>query len=202
LEKEISTYKKSLDSLHQINLATCGYTKEQRTEDSLHYQNLLRRLSEQSTYVIDSLSASYANKKQRLDPTKIENYYFKNFKSVITGIPDSKNRYTWTFELYKKDKEEYVPAKNQELFNDKKQELLAIINAKIQKEFNIAYKTDSKCFTSKTTPVYDFGKLGIEFQDEKMNFYAIFDFTNDNCKYLYGYTSVEFSADEIAEYLN
>lgn len=201
LEKDIDKHKRSLDSLHRLNLESHTYTKAQRTEDSIRYQNLLRKLSEQYTFYVDSLNTAQNIKKPKVEPTKIENYYFKDFKSVITGIPDYKNRFTWTFELFQKVNDEYIKVENVALFNDKKQELLDIINKKIQNEFNIAYKTDPKCFSSKTAPVYDFKNLGIEFQDGKMNFYAIFNFTNENCKFLYGYTSVEFSADEIQKYL-
>lgn len=201
LEKDIDKHKRSLDSLHLLNLESHTYTKVQRTEDSIRYQNLLKKLSEQYTFYVDSLNTAQNIKKPKVEPTKIENYYFKDFKSVITGIPDYKNRFTWTFELFQKINDEYVKVDNVALFNDKKQELLDIINKKIQNEFNIAYKTDPKCFSSKTAPIYDFRNLGIEFQDGKMNFYAIFNFTSENCKFLYGYTSVEFSADEIQKYL-
>lgn len=201
LEKDVDRHKRSLDSLHNLNLEAHSYTKAQRTEDSIRYQNLLKKLSEQYTFYVDSLNTAQNGRKPKAEPTKIENYYFKDFKSVITGIPDAKNRFTWTFELFQKVNDEYVKVENIALFNDKRQELLDIINKKIQNEFNIAYKTDPKCFTSKTAPIYDFKNLGIEFQDGKMNFYAIFNFTNENCKFLYGYTSVEFSADEIQKYL-
>lgn len=201
LEKDVDRHKRSLDSLHNLNLEAHSYTKAQRTEDSIRYQNLLKKLSEQYTFYVDSLNTAQNSRKPKVEPTKIENYYFKDFKSVITGIPDAKNRFTWSFELYQKINDEYVKVENSVMFNDKKQELLDIINKKIQNEFAIAYKTDPKCFASKTVPTYDFKNLGIEFQDGKMNFYAIFNFTNENCKFLYGYTSVEFAADEIQKYL-
>lgn len=201
LEKDLDKHKRSLDSLHRLNLESHTYTKEQRTEDSIRYQGLLKKLSEQYTFYIDSLNTAQNSKKTKAEPTKIENYYFKDFKSVITGIPDYKNRYTWTFELFQKVNNEYINVDNEALFNDKKQELLDIINKKIQYEFNLAYKTDPKCFSSKTVPLYNFKNLGIEFQDGSMIFYATFNYTNENCKFLYGYTSVEFSADEIQKYL-
>lgn len=201
LENEVLKFKNSLDSLHKLNLESHTYTKAQRTEDSVRYQNLLKKLSEQNTFLVDSLNNVANIRKPKQEPTKIENYYFKDFKSVITGIPDAKNRYTWSFELFQKINDEYIKAENSAMFNDKKQELLNTINNKIQKEFNIAYKTDPKCFTSKVAPTYDFKNLGIEFQDGKMIFYAIFNFTTDYCKYLYGYTSVEFTAEEIQPFL-
>ncbi len=201
LEIEVKKFKNSLDSLHKLNLESHTYSRAQRTEDSIRYQMLLKKLSEQYTFYVDSLNTVQNIRKPKVEPTKIENYYFKDFKSVITGIPDAKNRYTWTFELYQKINGEYVRAENVALFNDKKQELLDIINKKIQKEYAIAYKTDPKCFTSKTPPTFDFKNLGIEFQDGKMNFYATFNYTNENCKFLYGYTSVDFEADEIQPYL-
>ena len=201
LEEDLLKTKTALDSLHKVNTESQAYSLFQRNEDSLRYQNLLRKLSDRNTFIVDSLKSTQNIKKNKQDPTKVETYYYKDFKSVITGTPDEKNRYTYTFELFQKNGEEYVKADNSAPFNDNKQLLLDIINKKIQKDFNASYKIDPKCFTSKTPPIYDFKKLGIEFKDGKINFYAVFDFTTENCYYLYGYTSVEFTVDELKAYL-
>ena len=201
LENELMSNKASLDSLLKVITDNQAYSVFQRNEDSLRYQNLLRKLSDRNMFIVDSIKSIHNTRKTKLEPTKVETYYFKDFKSVITGIPDEKNRYTYTFELFQKNGEEYVKSENLALFNDRKQELLDIINKKIQKDFTSSYKIDPKCFTSKTPPTYDFKKLGIEFKDGKINFYAVFDFTTENCYYLYGYTSVEFKVDELKDYL-
>ncbi len=201
LENELAKNKSSLDSLQRVITDNQAYSIFQRNEDSLRYQNLLRKLSDRNMFIVDSIKSIHNTRRTKQEPTKVETYYFKDFKSVITGTPDEKNRYTYTFELFQKNGEEFVKADNAALFNDKKQELLDIINKKIQKDFNSSYKIDPKCFTSKTPPTYDFKKLGIEFKDGKINFYAVFDFTTENCYYLYGYTSVEFTVDELKAYL-
>ena len=201
LENELAKNKSSLDSLQRVITDNQAYSIFQRNEDSLRYQNLLRKLSERNMFIVDSIKTIHNTRRTKQEPTKVETYYFKDFKTVITGTPDEKNRYTYTFELFQKNGEEYLKADNSALFNDKKQELLDIINKKIQKDFNSSYKIDPKCFTSKTPPTYDFKKLGIEFKDGKINFYAVFDFTTENCYYLYGYTSVEFTVDELKAYL-
>ncbi len=201
LENELTKNKSSLDSLQKVITDNQDYSIFQRNEDSLRYQNLLRKLSDRNMFIVDSIKTIHNTRRTKQEPTKIETYYFKDFKSIITGTPDEKNRYTYTFELFQKSGEEYVKAENSALFNDKKQELLDLINKKIQKDFNSSYKIDPKCFTSKTPPTYDFKKLGIEFKDGKINFYAVFDFTTENCYYLYGYTSVEFTVDELKAYL-
>ena len=201
LEEDLLKTKTALDSLYKVNTESQAYSLFQRNEDSLRYQNLLRKLSDRNTFIVDSLKSSQNIRRSKQDPTKVETYYYKDFKSVITGTPDEKNRYTYTFELFQKNGEEYVKADNSAPFNDNKQALLDIINKKIQKDFNASYKIDPKCFTSKTPPTYDFKKLGIEFKDGKINFYAVFDFTTENCYYLYGYTSVEFTVDELKAYL-
>ena len=201
LENELAKNKSSLDSLQRVITDNQAYSIFQRNEDSLRYQNLLRKLSERNMFIVDSIKSIHSTRRTKQEPTKVETYYFKDFKSVITGTQDEKNRYTYTFELFQKNGEEYIKADNAALFNDKKQELLDIINKKIQKDFNSSYKIDPKCFTSKTPPTYDFKKLGIEFKDGKINFYAVFDFTTENCYYLYGYTSVEFTVDELKAYL-
>ena len=201
LEEDLLKKKNALDSLYKVNTESQAYSLFQRNEDSLRYQNLLRKLSDRNIFIVDSLKLTQNIKRSKQDPTKVETYYYKDFKSVITGTPDEKNRYTYTFELFQKNGEEYVKADNSAPFNDDKQLLLDIINKKIQKDFNASYKIDPKCFTSKIPPIYDFKKLGIEFKDGKINFYAVFDFTTENCYYLYGYTSVEFTVDELKAYL-
>ena len=75
------------------------------------------------------------------------------------------------------------------------------INQKIQKDYISAYKADAKCFKLSNPPMFDFKNLGIEFKDGKITFYASFDFANETCFYLYGYTSVEFTNEEIQQYL-
>lgn len=192
---------KSLDSLKKVNEESKRYSKEQREEDSIRYQTLLQKLSDKNKFVVDSIKKVHEVRRDKQEPSRIENYYFKDFKSVITGTPDTKNRFTWTFELFKKDSSGYISANNDEVFNDKKDELLSIINEKIKSDFDKAYQLDKECFTAKTAPTYTFNKLGLEFKDGSVNFYAVFDFATENCYYLYGYTVVEFTVDEIADYL-
>lgn len=177
------------------------YQLNQKNTDSLKYFKLISKLSDPNIVITDSIKTVQILKKSKIEPTKIENFYFKDFKSVITGVPDEKNRYTWTFELFQKVGGDYLKVSNSTLFNNKKQELLDIINQKIQADFNNAYKSNPNCFKSKTLPTYDYKNLGIEFKDRKINFFATFDYTTENCLYLYGYTSVEFEEKEIEMYL-
>ncbi len=200
LYSEIDTFKDSI-TRSELTIKFQQRQLNQKNADSLKYFHLISKLSEQNTFVTDSVKNAIPAKKGKLEPTKIENFYFKDFKSVITGVPDEKNRYTWTFELFQKVGIEYQKVSNSTLFNDKKGELLAIINQQILKEYTNAYKADAKCFKNPTPPVFDYKNLGIEFKDGKINFYASFDFATENCFYLYGYTSVEFTNEEIEKYL-
>ena len=177
------------------------YQINQKNVDSLKYFHLISKLSDQNTYITDSLKSALAIKRTKIEPTKIETFYFKDFKSVITGVPDDKNRYAWSFELFQKIGNDYQKVSNATLFNDKKEELLTTINQKIQKDYISAYKADPKCFKLSNPPMFDFKNLGIEFKDGKITFYASFDFANETCFYLYGYTSVEFTNEEIQKYL-
>ena len=94
-----------------------------------------------------------------------------------------------------------MSAENEEVFNSKKDELLKLINDRIKTDFEKAYALDPKCFTTSTPPNYTFKNLGLEFRDGKVNFYAVFDFATENCHYLYGYTVVEFSVEELEEFI-
>jgi len=194
-------YKRQLDSLIRVNLESKQYSLEQRTEDSIRYQNLLQKLSDKNTFIVDSIKKIHEVRRDKQEPTRVENYYFKDFKSVITGTPDSKNRFTWTFELFKKGEGDFIPAENEEVFNENKEALLVIINKRVHEDFEKAYATDKHCFTTSKAPNYTFKNLGLEFKDGKVNFYAVFDFATENCYFLYGYTVVEFTVDEISEYL-
>ncbi len=195
-------YTKQIDSLSQLHEESARYSIQQRESDSIRYFTLLQKLSEKNKFVVDSLKRVHEVRRDKQEPARIENYYFKNFKSVITGTPDSKNRFTWTFELFKKEGDAYVPAENEEVFNDRKDDLLKIINDRIKADFDKAYALDKECFSKSTPPTYTFKNLGLEFRDGKVNFYAVFDFATENCYYLYGYTIVEFSIEEVEEYLN
>jgi hypothetical protein len=214
IEADLSAQQKQNDMIiHQLNdlkdtlknkdyeIEKMNYQLNLKNSDSLKYFKLITKLSEQNTFITDSVRAANSIKKGKIEPTRVENFYFKNHKSVITGTPDDKNRFTYTFELFEKTNDEYIKVSNSTLFNDKKQALLDIINQRIQKDYLAAYKVDAKCFKSAVAPVFDYKNLGIEFLDGKINFYASFDFANENCFYLYGYTSVEFSVKEIEEYL-
>jgi len=192
---------KTLDSLKKVNEESKRYSKEQREEDSIRYQTLLQKLSDKNKFVVDSIKKINEVRRDKQEPKRIENYYFKDFKSVITGTPDTKNRFTWTFELFKKDSSGYIPANNDEVFNDKKAELLSIINERIKSDFEKAYGLDKECFNTDKAPGYTFNNLGLEFKDDKVNFYAVFDFATENCYYLYGYTVVEFTVGEVEEYI-
>ena len=192
---------KTLDSLKKVNEESKRYSKEQREEDSIRYQTLLQKLSDKNKFVVDSIKKINEVRRDKQEPKRIENYYFKDFKSVITGTPDTKNRFTWTFELFKKDSSGYIPANNDEVFNDKKAELLSIINERIKSDFEKAYGLDKECFKTDKAPGYTFNNLGLEFKDDKVNFYAVFDFATENCYYLYGYTVVEFTVGEVEEYI-
>lgn len=200
LYSELAIYKDSITK-SELTIKFQQYQINQKNADSLKYFHLISKLSEQNTFITDSLKSALAIKRTKIEPTKIETFYFKDFKSVITGVPDEKNRYAWSFELFQKIGNEYQKVSNVTLFNDKKEELLTVINQKIQKDYVSAYKADPKCFKLSTPPVFDFKNLGIEFKDGKINFYASFDFANETCFYLYGYTSVEFTNEEIQKYL-
>jgi len=194
--------KRQFDSISKVLEESSRYSIAQREADSIRYFSLLQKLSYKNKFVVDSLKRAHNVKRDQQELARIENYYFKNFKSVITGTPDSKNRFTWTFELFKKDGENYISAENEEVFNDKKDELIQLINNQIKADFEKAYALDPKCFTTSTPPNYTFKNLGLEFKDGKVNFYAVFDFATENCYYLYGYTIVEFSIEQLEDYFH
>ena len=156
-EADLAAQQKQNDLIiHQLNdlkdtlenkdyeIEKMNYQLNLKNSDSLKYFKLITKLSEQNTFITDSVRAANSIKKGKIEPTRVENFYFKNHKSVITGTPDDKNRFTYTFELFEKTNDEYIKVSNSTLFNDKKQALLDIINQRTTnfRAFPSEYKVD------------------------------------------------------------
>ncbi len=136
------------------------------------------------------------------EPNLIKSCILNNFKSVSTGEADYKGRYSYKYEIFIKKKGVFVKSNNEDLFNEKKEELLKLINQKIKIDFeDYATNPETKdCFEGLIFSNYSFNDLGIEFDDNKINFNVWFD--------VYGYcfsvssTTVSFSLEEIKPYFN
>lgn len=137
------------------------------------------------------------------DPILIKTCLYKKYKTISRGYPDYKGRYTYVYELYKKQPNgSFIQIKNVMLFNETKNELLSIINSKIEKEFN-TYSHDAEtkdCFEGATFAPFELDQLGIDFDADKINFNVSFGLSAA-CMSVDG-TTVSFNLDDIETYLN
>ena len=65
------------------------------------------------------------------DPIIIKTCLLRKFKIVTIGTPDYKGRYGYEYLVYKKRAGGFIKSSNSQLFNDKQNELLAIINQRM-----------------------------------------------------------------------
>ncbi len=168
----------------------------------------VQKTDSNSTTVVESEKAKVTcNEKQKGnseggDPIQIKTCTYKNFKSITTGIADFNGRYSYQYELFKKQNDKYVKIKNSEFFNQKQSELLSLVIKKIKKDYNdISKNPDTKeCFEGMTFPKYSINDLGIQFEDNAIQFNVTFGLSGA-CMSVDG-TSVSFPLNEIEQYLN
>lgn len=137
------------------------------------------------------------------DPIINKTCLYKHYKTISIGSPDYKGRYSYEYKLYKKQENgTFKKVKNVSLFNEKKTELLSLINAKIKKEYDL-YAQDpesSECFDQMSFVPFTFEQLGIDFDNNSINFNVTFGLSGA-CSSVDG-TGIAFSLDEIKQYLN
>ncbi|MBX0333724.1 hypothetical protein K3G39_10795 [Pontibacter sp. HSC-14F20] len=136
------------------------------------------------------------------DPIIVRTCTYQNYRSVATGMPDYKGRYSWEYALYKLENEESVPIKNELLFNEKRDDLLRQVNQRIQAEYHL-FSDDpdfSDCFAMvESIPAFGFDELSIGFEDDQLVFHASLGLP-EACLSIDG-ASVSFKLSEVAPYL-
>ena len=129
--------------------------------------------------------------------------YYKNFKTVSTGYPDYKGRYSYSYEVFSKQENgEYVKIKKSKLFNKNRRKLLSLINKRIKKDYD-AYANEverGECFQGHSFSPFDFEDMGIEFEGNQISFHVRFGLSSA-CMSADG-TIVFMPLQEIEPYLN
>jgi hypothetical protein len=137
------------------------------------------------------------------DPIIKKTCLYKHYKTISIGAPDYKGRYTYEYSLYKKQSNStYIKVKNESMFNGKKLDLLSLINAKIKKEYE-QYAQDpasSDCFGQMSLVPFTFEQLGIDFDNNTINFHVTFGLSGA-CMSVDG-ASIAFSLHDIKQYLS
>ena len=135
-------------------------------------------------------------------PSLTKTCLYKKYKTISTGYPDYKGRYSYGYSLFKKQENgSYLQIKNATLFNENKKQLLSIINSKIKKDYN-SYTNNSEtkdCFEGAKFIPFNFDQLGINFDADNVNFNVTFGLCSA-CMSVDG-TTVSFTLDEIQKYL-
>jgi hypothetical protein len=137
------------------------------------------------------------------DPIIKKTCLYKHYKTISIGALDNKGRYTYEYSLYKKQSNStYIKVKNESMFNGKKLDLLSLINAKIKKEYE-QYAQDpasSDCFGQMSLVPFTFEQLGIDFDNNTINFHVTFGLSGA-CMSVDG-ASIAFSLHDIKQYLS
>ena len=129
--------------------------------------------------------------------------YYKNFKTVSTGYPDYKGRYSYNYEVFSKQADgNYVKIKKSKLFNKNRRKLLSIINTRIKKDYDAYANEDerSECFQGHSFTPFGFEEMGIEFEGNQISFHVRFGLSSA-CMSADG-TIVFMTLQEIEPYLN
>ncbi|PVY40510.1 hypothetical protein [Pontibacter virosus] len=136
------------------------------------------------------------------DPIIVRTCTYNSYKSVATGMPDYKGRYSWEHTLYKLENDAYVPISNASLFNEKRNDLLRQVNQRILAEYHLFLSDPdfSDCFTmAESIPEFGYEDLNIGFEDDQLIFHASLGLP-EACLSIDG-ASVSFKLSEVAPYL-
>ncbi len=176
----------------------------QKLIDTVQHISIEKEKSKQ----IDSVDVVMCSEKETPnpdteDPIINRTCLFKEYKTISIGSPNYKGRYSYEYKLYKKQSNgTFKKVKNESIFNEKKKDLLSLINAKIKKEYDL-YAQDpesSECFDQMSFVPFTFEQLGIDFDNNSINFNVTFG-VGGACSSVDG-TGIAFSLDEIKQYMN
>jgi len=114
------------------------------------------------------------------DEDLIRTCFHSSYKSVAYGMADYKGRYTYSYQLYKRSRNGYLRISNEALFNASKSKLLQNLNEQIARDFYElkSDKSSSDCFDGIELPYYSFNRLGIEFDEDALEFHVDFGIPN------------------------
>jgi hypothetical protein len=107
------------------------------------------------------------------EPRIISTCTWGNYKIVKVGEADFKGRYNYQTTLYKLVNGQYQVIQNEDLFNQKKAQLLANINQKISVDYAalVKDKNNRDCLGNrKTAPKLKFNDMQIDFTEKGFDF--------------------------------
>ena len=229
LSTKLSSLENNLNTLkNELNKLNSDFEKSNSESISLkqqliNYEKIIIDLQTLMTLKSDSLNTLKVNLKKAAmaqvtnkvtctekeskneeygDPILAKTCLYKKYKTISKGYPDYKGRYSYEYSVYEQQENGgYLQIKNATLFNENKNELLSIINSKIEKDYK-SYSKDPEtkdCFEGALFTTFNFDQLAIDFDFDKINFIVNFGL-NGACMSVDG-TVVSFNLDEIQKYL-
>lgn len=158
------------DSIHQLKSSV---NRLRFNIDSLNFINSLVVDCEETSEEIPG------KKFQRLFKT----CSFKNHRTMSIGEPDYKGRYSYKYKLYKLLNDSSVVISNAEFIKEtRRDEFLAILNVRIadeaKKVVQMAQDEKSKCFEGFVFKSYTYEELGIQFNEDMVEFTVPFGLPN------------------------
>ncbi len=147
-------------------------------------------------------SEKYQKVKGGGEPNTVTSCTWGKYKSIKKGEADYRGTYFFSYKLFKLTNNKYVQIKNSELFNEKKDNLLAIINERVQKDFDEYFNNpeNKDCFDGISRPTVSFDNLEISFNDSGIDFSISFGLCRA-CLPVDG-TTISFKIDDIKSYIN
>jgi len=127
--------------------------------------------------------------------------FYSSYKSITHGTTDYKGRYSYSYQLYKKSRIGYLKVTNEDLFNSIKSSLLQKVNEQIARDFYEmkSFPSSSDCFDGIELPYYSFNRLGIEFDEDALEFHV--DFGMPNYCLAVGGTTISIPWSEANKYI-
>lgn len=136
------------------------------------------------------------------DSILVRTCFFKKLKSIATGTPDNKGRYSWEYAMYRMKNGMYVETAPTEIFNEKRTQLAELINQKIQAELKEASADPESKTCLEGIDIekkYSLDELGINFDDDGFSFSVDFEL-GSYCLFI-SVVIVSLTYDEITPYL-
>ena len=134
-----------------------------------------------------------------LNPVKTKTCEYNFIRTISKYELDFAGKNHEIFELFVKRDNVYQKIKNEELFNESKNELLEQINASLEYNFNKLKIEHEQCVKDQTFKTITFGDLGISFSENMMNFHYDFNYSK-TCMKTFEAT-IQLKLSEVEKYL-
>lgn len=147
--EKINAFKEEIVDLQGQLLNDHRKLKAYEDSTVLIRKTLTDSIKELKYYIVSCTEQSIQHDKSAF-PELINTCYWGDYALIETGKPDIKGRYTWKSALYKSSSENKIEIQPAQLFRqDKIDELVQLINQRLNEDFQTMKETESICFDRK-----------------------------------------------------